>query len=186
MILGTNIKGEANMGLINKIYIVIIALLVCSCDSQQIKDPPDMVIEYGYGLDTPGFDTTIEYIKPGARSWAYSTITGIVHMIADSSHPLESWYPYPKIEKTNKVKINISYSPDYYTVIYWPEKYIGNADTKEFDFQTIDVIDNIIIMPNEESGYVFRVRAVWESVNGIKGTQGYADYVFFVSNNLME
>lgn len=170
------------MGLVNNFCIATIALLLCSCNSQQIKNPPDMIIEYGYGLDTSEFDTLIEYIKPGAASWAYSTIKGTVHIIADSSHPLDSWHIYPKIKKTNKVRINISYSPDYYTVIYWPEKYIGNPDTKEFDFQRTDIIDNMIIIPNEESGYVFLVKAVWESVNGLKGIQGYVNYVFFVSN----
>jgi hypothetical protein len=140
-----------------------------------------MVIEYGYGLDTPGFDTTIEYIKPGARSWAYSTITGTVHMVADSIHPLDSLNFMPKIEKTNKIRLSISYPPNYYTVVYWPENFIGDPETKEFDFQEANIIDNVINLPNEESGYVFQVKAVWESINGIKGTQGYANYVFFVS-----
>jgi len=167
------------MGLIKKTTIVIVVLVVCSCDSQQIKYPPDMIIEYGYGLDTPGFDTLSETIKPGATSWAYSTITRTEHFIVDSLHPLDSKYTGPNIEKTNKVKMSISYPPDYYVARYWPEEYIGDPVTKDQYFQTIDVDGDIIILPNEESGYVFEVKAVWESVNSIKGTQGYADYVFY-------
>ena len=170
------------MSLIKKIVIVIIVSLVCSCAIHQIKNPPDMIIEYGYGLDTPGLDTFIATVKPGARSWSYSTLFGPTHMMTDAMHPLDSSYPMPKIGKTNRVKMSISYPPDYYTVVYWPEELIGHPETI-FDPQRTDVIDNMIVLPNGESGYVFLVRAVWESVNGINGTEGYADYVFFASKN---
>jgi hypothetical protein len=169
------------MGSINKIGIVIFALLLFSCYSQQIKTPPDMIIEYGYGLDTPGFDIIIKEIKPAPFSWAYSTITGTTHMVADSFHPLDNLNIPLKIGKTNKVKINILYPSDYYIVRYWPKSCIGDPDAYEQYFQTIDVNNDIIILPKEETEYIFEVKAVWESVNGIKGIKGDANYVFYYS-----
>jgi hypothetical protein len=90
-----------------------------------------MIIEYGYGLDTSGLLTQNKIIKHGAASWAYSTNTGIVYMIFDSIHPLDSSNNLSKIEGTNKVKLNISYLPDYYTARYWAENYIGDPEKNE-------------------------------------------------------
>ena len=157
------------------IIFVIIALLVCSCNTnRQIKNIPEMAIEYEHN---------IEYVKPGAAKWSYSTILGIIHILQDSMHPLEYSNAVLKIEKTDKIKISILYAPDYYTARYWTENYIGDTETNEQYFQTIDVNNGIIIVPNEEAGKIFEVTAIWESVNGIKGIQGYAKYVFYVSNN---
>jgi hypothetical protein len=168
------------MYLINKIGIVIFVLLVCSCNNKQIKNIPEMAIEYD--LD----NTIFEYIKLGAAQWSYSTIFGITHFIADSMHPLEYDAVVPKLRKTDKIKIKISYPPDYYTARYWTENYIGDPEKNEQYFQTIDVNNGIIILPNEDTGHIFEVTAVWESVNNIKGTQGYAKYVFFIPNNYIK
>jgi len=173
------------MDLIKKITIAIVGLLACSCASQQIKYPPDMKLEPRRELilETSALDIILATIKPGGFSWAYSTITGEKHMIADSLHPLHDVYfkDMPKIEKIDKVKMTFSYPPDYYVVRYWPEEYIGDDPIENDQYaKTIDVDEGIIILPNEEQGLVIEVKAVWESVNDIKETQGDAYYVFFV------
>ena len=209
------------MNLINKIGIVIFVLLVCSCNNKQIRNIPEMAIEYDLDnkscsetsvseqlpyknriftafrrenarlvrqlAELPNKSNTIsEYIKPGAAQWSYSTIFGITHFIADSIHPLENHAIVPKLRKTDKIKISISYPPNYYTARYWTENYIGDPEKNEQYFQTIDVNNGILIVPDEDSGHIFEVTAVWESVNNIKGTQGYAKYVFFIPNNYIE
>jgi hypothetical protein len=192
------------MTLINKIKLVIIVLLVCSCTNKnvqnkntvqidtsdlnvsgQIIDVPEMAIEYGPGLDVPGLIILIDFIKPGTSSWSYFDGNNIVNFVMDSTHPLDSSNNLPKIEKTNKIKISFPNLPNYYTVRYWAENYIGDTSAYEMYFQTIDVKNDTINLPNEELGYVFEVKAVWESVNGIKNVQGNANYAFFVSRNVI-
>ena len=174
--------------MLKKIIFLIIALSVCSCVlNKQIKEIPDMMIEYGDGLDNPLLNTSSAYVKHGTASWMYYIIGNKKGgFIADGLHPLdENYYNFmPKLEKTDKIKISISYPPDYYTVKYWSEDYIGDYDKfKQYEqnYQTLDVNDGIIILPNDGIGHVFLVNAIWESVNGIKDTQGYAYYSFFIS-----
>jgi len=193
------------MGFINKIKFVVIVLLVCSCTNknspnkntiqidtsnlnvnEQINDVPEMPIQYGYGLDVPGLIILIDFIKPGTSSWSYFDGNNIINFVMDSTHPLDSSNNLPKIEKTNKIKISFPNPPSHYTVRYWTENYIGDTSAYEMYFQTIDVKDDTINLPNEELGYVFEVKAVWESVNGIKNIQGYANYAFFVSGNIIK
>jgi hypothetical protein len=97
---------------------------------------------------------------------------------------LDSSNVLPKIINTNKIKILFEYKPSYYTVRYWPENYIGDESAYEMYFQTIDVEDDIIIFPiqNQKGGYIFELKAVWESINGINGIQGEACYAFFLGN----
>ena len=166
------------MRLINKLYIIIIVLLVCSCSAiKQVKSIPELKIEYGYGLDNPELNKSITYVGHGTASWRYKK-GGIE---ADTPHPLENTYIMPKLDKTDKIKISISYPPDYYTVRYWTENYIGDPQTNNQYYKTLDINKGIIILPNEGLGHVFQVIATWESVNGIKDVQGYASYVFFVA-----
>ena len=169
------------MRLISNFSVLLIVLLVCSCNSsKQIKDIPDLMIEYESGLDNSEANNFVTYVKYGSASWAYGTQFQWRGFITDAPHPLEKTYNMPKLEMTDKIKISISYQPDYYTVKYWTENYIGDPQTNDQYYQTLDVNDGIITLPNKDLGYVFQVSAIWESVNGIKNIKGYANYVFFV------
>jgi hypothetical protein len=194
------IHKEGNMSFINKIKLVVIVLSVCSCTnkntiqidtsnlnvSEQIMDVPEMPIQYGGGLDVPGLIILVDFIKPGTSGWSYFNGNDIINFVMDSKHPLDSSNNLPKIEKTKKIKISFSNPPSYYTVRYWTENYIGDASAYEMYFQIMDVKDDTINLPNEELGYIFEVKAVWESVNGIKNIQGYANYAFFVLGNIIK
>jgi len=176
--------------------------------NEQIKDIPDMTIEYEYGLDKPDLSQKIDGIKPGTSYWHYYDGEQIIAIASDSVHPLDNLnnmvkinriYEFPRSrpygfepERLIRIKVSFSYSPSYYTVRYWNEQYIGNASAYENYFQTMEVENDTIILPdgsnelNEEygNGYIIEIKAVWESLNGIEG-EGYAYYSFFVTNNIL-
>jgi len=193
------------MGLINKLNMVIIVILVCSCNNKnthniptdlsrldtnehvseidinkQITEIPELLIHYGPGLEVDGSNIKIETAKAGTASWSYYNGENIMSWEQCGLHTLDSSDYIPIIEGQNKIKISFTYEPDSYTVRYWPMKYLGDAYTFEMNFETMDVIDNIIIIPDEELGYVFEFSAVWEAINGISELQGNAYYGFII------
>ena len=103
------------MGLINKLNMVIIVILVCSCNNknthnipidlsklnineqvakldtnEQITEIPELLIHYGPGLEVDGFNINIETAKAGTGSWSYYNGKNIMSWEQCGLHALES------------------------------------------------------------------------------------------------
>jgi hypothetical protein len=153
--------------------------------NEQIIDVPEMTIEYGPGLDVPGLIRLIEWVKSGTSYWHYYNGKQIIAINSDSMHPLDNFENMVKIQGTKKIKIFFPNAPSHYFIRYWNEKYIGDASAYENYFQTMEIKNDTIDLPDLNYGYIFEIKAVWELLNGIKG-EGYANYSFFVTSNVLE
>jgi hypothetical protein len=129
-----------------------------------------MVIEYGPGFD---FETPddgqiyhshpallVDFIKPGASYWHYYDGKEIVTLSSDAVHPLDNFNNKVRISGTNKIRISFSYPPSRYTVSYWHEKYIGDFSTYEDNFETMEIENAVIELPDLDHGYIFEIKAV--------------------------
>jgi hypothetical protein len=144
---------------------------------EQFIDIPDMTIIYGT-------EQLSILVKHGTAGWNYFYNNNITSFVADGAHPLQNYDYMPKIKRTGTVtelKLSFAYPPTKITARYWTNDYIGDVTAFEKYFQVAEVNDNTIVLPTEEKGYIYEVKAEWENTNGTERA-GYSNYAFYVSN----
>lgn len=115
----------------------------------------------------------------GGYNWTTENPDGTAaNVIADAPHPLD-YYSFTQsgVEKyiiemdISKITLNFSMPTDIFTVRYWADEYIGDANSFEANYETLDTGGKTtIILPR--GGYVYEVNAKW--------MQGDVSYFFYV------
>lgn len=151
------------------IVVSIVSLCACSGDSEEniLKEPPELTVTS---------DKTSFTALKGTYSWQYPNGAGnSVHVEADSPHPLECKEYFEPLETTGTTAtLEFSVEPDtILSVQCWSDEHWD-------DYSAIG--EDVMINGNEielkSGGYIYEVRAEWNTENGYGG--GIAYYSFYL------
>ena len=111
----------------------------------------------------------------GTYSWSYENEDGTMSGVEACSVPsLDAGAELAPIKKTEDMKeivLKFSMPPDSYSVVRWPEAYIGDAEAHGRDYEPVDAVDYTVPL-SDDGGYVYEVYARWP--------MGRAYYWFYV------